>query len=144
MKELGLFFKNLRESNGLKTEEVALDLNITVEELKNFENGNVTFFNDIFKIKEIIESSSKYFSVAEDKMIDKFNTFLYDYTSRIPLNEVEKASEENNDKHQNRDTVSPYTSSIKPKKVNLMFKVLMIFSLLMLIYIVYFLIKKGV
>lgn len=144
MKEIGLYFKNLRESNGLKLDEAVNDLGIKVEELENFENGNVAYFDDIFKIKEIIEISSKYFSISEDKMIDKFNTFLYDYTSRIPLNEVEKVSEENNDKNQDREIISPYTMVIKSSKPNILLKVLILFSSFIIIYILYILIVKGV
>lgn len=134
MKEIGLHFKYLREKNGLSVEEVSNDLMIDREELENFENANVSFFDDIFKIKEIIELVSKYFSESEDEMIAKFNSFLYDYTSRIPLSEVEKVANENIEKKEETIVASPYTV-YKEKKKNGLLKIFLSFLAVILIYI---------
>ena len=142
MIEIGLVYKNTRDSNGLTIEEVANDNNISVEELKNFEAGDVGQFEDIFRIKELIEILSKYYSIKSEDYILKFNSFLYDFTSRIPLDEVEKHSTKVGTEESEEKMVSPYTHPIKKK--NKAFSYVVIALILLITYIVVSLVIKGV
>ena len=88
MKEIGDVFKEARGAIGISKEEVIKDLNITESQLDNLEDGNVNAFKDVFFLKDIIKKYSKYLNLDEDEIIDKFNDFIFGYTSRIPLDET--------------------------------------------------------
>ena len=47
MKDIGNIFKEKREEIGVKLEEAASDLDITVAQLENLEDGNINAFKDI-------------------------------------------------------------------------------------------------
>ena len=48
--------------------------------------------------------------------MDEFNEYLYQQTSKIPIEEIEKASQEKQkEKNQEKKIVSPYTIDDKPK-----------------------------
>ena len=55
MKDIGTKFQEKREEIGIKLEEAAKDLDITVAQLENLEDGNVNAFKDIFFLKELIK-----------------------------------------------------------------------------------------
>ena len=55
-----------------------------------------------------------------EKLVDEFNEFLFDFTSKIPVNEIEKAKQNNQKK---KDVVSPYT---KTNKKNNKYKIFII------------------
>lgn len=55
MKDIGNIFKEKREEIGVKLEEAASDLDITVAQLENLEDGNINAFKDIFFLKELIK-----------------------------------------------------------------------------------------
>ena len=58
MKEIGIIFKEKREEIGIKEEEAAKDLEITIPQLENLEDGNVNAFKDIFFLKELIKNQN--------------------------------------------------------------------------------------
>ena len=60
-------------------------MEITTAQLENLEDGNVNAFKDIFFLKELIKKYAKYLNVNEDEVISEFNDFVFDYTSRIPV-----------------------------------------------------------
>ena len=64
MKDIGSQFEEKRREIGIKLEEAASDLEITVAQLENLEDGNVNAFKDIFFLKELIK---KYGSVKKIK-----------------------------------------------------------------------------
>ena len=94
MKDIGEIFKEKREEIGIKVNEAASDLNITVAQLENLEDGNVNAFKDIFFLKDLIKKYAKYLNVDENKVLDEFNEFVFDFTSRIPINEIEQKVKE--------------------------------------------------
>ena len=118
MKEIGESFKEARETIGISKDEVVKDLNITESQLDNLEDGNVNAFKDVFFLKDTIKKYTKYLNLDEDEIMDKFNDFIYGYTSRIPVDDIlektrefeilEKKSEDNK-------IVSPYTVKRKKK-----------------------------
>ena len=114
MNEIGELLRQTREDSGVSLEEASGDLEIKTLILENIEDGNIGCFKDIFVLKEYIYNYSKYLGLDSDKIIDDFNEYLFEYTSKIPLEDIEKAMQE-----QQKETVSemkivsPYTTSTK-------------------------------
>ena len=112
MKDIGILFKEKREEIGIKIEEAANDMDVTVAQLDNLENGNVNAFKDIFFLKDLIKKYAKYLNVDENEVMDDFNDFVFDYTSKIPVAEIEekiKEIEKEQDKEEKTRISSPYT-----------------------------------
>lgn len=138
MKEIGESFREARETIGISREEVIKDLNITLSQLDNLEDGNANAFKDVFFLKDTIKKYCKYLNLDEDEIIDKFNDFIFGYTSRIPVNDIleqtreikilEKQNEENK-------VVSPYT--IKRKKPSsIKYVIIYLVSVIFLVFLV--------
>ena len=106
MKELGEEFRILRKSNGVSCEEASSDLGITPKELECLENGNFKVFKDVYELKRVILNYAKYLGVDENKIIDIFNDFLFEKTSKISKEDIKemKKKEETEEK-----VSSPYT-----------------------------------
>lgn len=110
MKEIGEKLKTAREEKGVSVEEAAEDLNLRVSQIENIEEGNLKVFKDVFYLKCFIRDYSKYLGLDEEKVMDEFNEFFFEETSKIPIDEIEKASrEKQKEKEQEKKVVSPYT-----------------------------------
>ena len=137
MKDIGNIFKEKREEIGVKLEEAASDLDITVAQLENLEDGNINAFKDIFFLKELIKKYATYLNVDGEKMIEEFNDFVFDFTSRIPVDEIEqkvKEIEKINEKETRKRISSPYTRK-KVRKAKM--KLVYFFSILTIILVTY-------
>lgn len=135
MKDIGNIFKEKREEIGVKLEEAASDLDITVAQLENLEDGNINAFKDIFFLKELIKKYATYLNVDGEKMIEEFNDFVFDFTSRIPVDEIEqkvKKIEKINEKETRKRISSPYTRK-KVRKAKM--KLVYFFSILTIILV---------
>ena len=108
MKDIGEQLKKARESMGVSIEEVAEDLKLQPNQIEEIENGNTESFQDVFSIKYFIRDYAKYLGLNSEELVDEFNEFLFDYTSRIPLEEIEKAKLNNINK---KEISSPYTNT---------------------------------
>ena len=118
MNEIGERLKSARELAGISLDEVSEDLNIKVPILDNMEQGNIGCFKDIFLLKEYIHNYSKYLGLSPDDMVNEFNEYLFEYTSKIPVTEIEKQIKE---KQKLEDTqeiriASPYTDDKRKYK----------------------------
>ena len=112
MKEIGLKLKEKREENGVSVEEVSEDLKVRPSQIISLEEGKKDDFKDILFLKYFIRDYAKYLGLDENELVDEFNEFLFDFTTKIPVDEIEKAKNEINDK---KDIVSPYTEIKKSK-----------------------------
>lgn len=142
MKEIGDSFKLARETIGISKEEVIKDLNITESQLDNLEDGNVNAFKDVFFLKETIKKYAIYLNLDEDEIIDKFNDFMFGYTSRIPIEDILEQTKEINLKelkNEENKIVSPYT--IKRKDNSTKYTILYIAAIVVLIMLVIIIIK---
>ncbi len=112
MIEVGENFKTAREISGMTLEEVSNDLDIPVIFLEQIEDGNIGSFKDIFELKKYIGDYAKYLGLNKDDVIDEFNGYLFERTSKIPMDEIEKAIKEKEieEKKDNR-VASPYTKA---------------------------------
>lgn len=111
MKEIGELLKETRTQNGVSIEEAAEDLNYKLSQLEAIENGDFKNFKDIFLLKCIITDYSKYLGLNSDEIIDEFNEYVFESTSKIPIDDIEKASKMKED----AKIMSPYTKQEKEK-----------------------------
>lgn len=88
MKELGESLSILRKNNGVSLDEASNDLGITEKELESLENGNLKVFKDVYELKNIIRNYAKYLGLDEEKIVDEFNDFLFEKTSKISKEDI--------------------------------------------------------
>lgn len=108
MYNIGQLFKETRESSGVNIEEVSEDLNIGTQFLLNIEEGKIGCFKDIFTLKEYISNYAKYLGLDSELIIDEFNEYMFEYTSKIPIKAIEKQAKKEA-KEENNKIMSPYT-----------------------------------
>ena len=135
MKEIGEKLKAAREEHGVSVDEAAEDLNLRASQIENIEKGNLKVFKDVFYLKSFIRSYAKYLGLDEDAIMDEFNEYFFEETSKIPIAEIEKASRaKEKEKASDKKVASPYTVDDKPKsKVPTIIVTLIILLLLFLI-----------
>lgn len=109
MEVIGEKLKASREEKGLSLEEVSEDLKVEVKDLKNIESGNKKSFDDVFKVKQYIYDYAKYLGLDPDKIVEEFNEFMFEYTSKIPSDVIERISKQKEEEEKNKGALSPYT-----------------------------------
>ena len=112
MKEIGERLKEARESMGISIEEAAEDLKLRPSQLTNIEEGNRDAFKDIFYLKYFIRDYAKYLGLDYEEMVEDFNEFVFDYTSKISIDDIKKASNKNKEPNVKK-VASPYTTQKK-------------------------------
>jgi len=116
LNEIGNLLRTTREDSGVSLEEAGGDLEIKTLVLENIEDGNIGCFKDIFVLKDYIYSYAKYLGLNPEKIIDDFNEYLFEYTSKIPLEDIEKAmKEKKKEEVVENKIISPYTNPTKKK-----------------------------
>lgn len=113
MNEIGCLLKSARETSGVSLEEASADLKIRSAVLNNIEEGNMGCFKDIFELKDYIREYSKYLGINPDKMVDDFNEYMFEATSKIPVKEIENQIKEKNKMEATGEIriMSPYTDN---------------------------------
>ena len=114
MKELGEYLKGVREENGVGIDEAADDLKVSEQVITSIESGNTRAFKDILELKEIVKLYSKYLGLDSEKIIDEFNDFMFEHTSKISLNDILDAEKQIIEKDK-KIVHSPYTKPYKPQ-----------------------------
>ena len=141
MKELGEELSILRKSNGVSREEASNDLGITLTELECLENGNFKVFKDVYELKRIVLAYAKYLGLPEEKILDEFNDYLFEKTSKISKIDVEELKK----KEEEEKVSSPYTKIGKTRydvaPIVLLIVLLMFISLI--VYLVLSFLKKD-
>lgn len=135
MKEIGEKLKEARESIGVSVEEAADDLKLRPSQIENIEQGNMEAFKDIFYLKYFIRDYSKYLGLKYEDMVDEFNEYLFDYTSKISIEDIKKAKKKmkNSNDEKSKKITSPYTLEYR-KKITI--PPLVIYSIIILLVIV--------
>lgn len=135
MKEIGEELRKAREEHGVSVEEVAEDLNLRVSQIENIESGNLKVFKDVFYLKCFIRDYAKYLGLDEERIMDEFNEFFFEETSKIPIAEIEKASKEKQkEKKLEKKVVSPYT--MEEKKGSKIIPVIVTLIILLLLFLI--------
>lgn len=132
MKNIGLKLKDKREENGLSIEEVAEDLKMRPSQITSIEEGKTEDFKDVFYLKYFIRDYAKYLGLDSEKLLDEFNEYLFDITSKIPIDLIEQAKKE---KKESNEAVSPYTK--ETKKIKIPKLIIGLFILIVLIVVGY-------
>ncbi len=110
LKDIGAKLKEARESIGVSVEEAAEDLKLKVSQIENLEKGNMEAFQDVFYLKYFIKDYAKYLGLKHEDLVDEFNEYLFDYTSKISIEDVKKKQDTITDK---TAIHSPYTKKLK-------------------------------
>ena len=93
-------------------------------------------------MKEYIYNYAKYLGLEPEKIIDEFNEYLFEYTSKIPLEDIEKAmKEQQKEETEEVKIVSPYTTPVKTNS-NVWVKVLFIILAILVFLVVFWAIKQ--
>lgn len=142
MKEIGEKFREARENMGISINEVSEDLNVTVDQIENIESGNMEAFKDVFYLKYFIRDYAKYLGLNKEDLVDEFNEYLFDYTSKLSLEEIKKAQREEKKDKIEKKIKSPYT--IERKREFYIPPVIIYCLIGILIVILLFLIIKNV
>lgn len=138
MKDIGLKLKEKREANGVSIEEAAEDLKMRPSQIESLENGRREDFKDVMSLKYFIRDYAKYLGLDGEKMIDEFNEFLFDFTSKIPVDDIEKAKTVSSNK---KEVTSPYTH-MSQKKNNTRIFLLSIIMVLVLALVGYLVVSE--
>lgn len=138
MKEIGEKLKDARESMGITLNEVSEDLKVEIIQIQNLEEGNMENFKDVYYLKYLIRDYSKYLGLDKEKLINEFNEYLFDYTSKISLDDIKKAKEEIKTGDEPK-IKSPYT--IEPKQTKsfmpILFYILAVLVVGLVVYFIY-------
>ena len=142
MNEIGEALKYARESSGVSLNEASKDLDIKPEILENIEDGRTGAFKDIHELKDYIASYAKYLGLDEKQLIDEFNEYMFEYTSKIPIKEIEKTIElKIKEEKKDEKVVSPYTKE-KKKYNNWVYVVVYVVIFLMIIVAIFWSVKQ--
>lgn len=148
MKEIGEKLKETREAMNITIEEAASDLKLQPVQIENIEEGNREAFNDIYFLKMFIKNYSKYLGLNEEEMIEDFNDYLFDFTSKISLDDIKAAEKEQRKKEKKLKSVkisSPYTIEKRQQYTVPRLLVIggIIVALIIIIYVVVLIVTKD-
>ncbi len=115
MKELGGYLKRTRISNGVSLTEACEDLDFSTTQLENIESGNVRAFKDVYELRDAVKSYAKYLGLDVNKIVDEFNVFLFQHTSKISLEDIREAQKKKEELLEEKRVKSPYTIEHKEK-----------------------------
>ncbi len=130
MNEIGLKLKAKREENGVSIEETAVDLKVKPKDIMSLEMGKKDDFKDVMVLKNLIRDYAKYLGLDSDKILDEFNEFLFDFTSKIPVKAIEQAKKK---KDSLKRVESPYTEVSKFSLVKMLVIVALIIVVIVLV-----------
>ena len=143
MDQIGLLFKETREESGVSITEASNDLKIKAVILENIEEGNIGSFKDIFELKEYILSYAKYLGIDTKMIEEKFNAYMFEWTSKIPVKEIEKqVIDKKIEETKEIKIVSPYTREKSNKTSNRLLIVIYIWVFILLSFIIIWSVKK--
>lgn len=135
MESIGSLLKETRETSGVSIKEASEDLDIKENFLLNIEEGKIGCFKDIFELKEYITSYSKYLGLDSEKLIDDFNEYMFEYTSKIPVKEIERIAKKEAREEASK-IASPYTKFRKYSR-NYYIAIYLVIFLLVILAIVW-------
>jgi cytoskeletal protein RodZ len=139
LNNLGGLLKEKRETKGVSISEASNDLKIKEVVLENIEEGNIGAFKDIYVLKEQIRNYAKYLGLNHESIVDEFNEYLFEYTSKIPIKEIEKEISKQNNKIEKDElkVSSPYTKPMKKYPKSYYFLIYAIIILLVFIVFIW-------
>ena len=140
MKDIGLKLKEKREENGVSVEEAAEDLKMRPSQIISLEEGRKEDFSDVNTLKFFIRDYAKYLGLDGEKLVDEFNEFLFDFTSKIPSEVIEEAKQ--NREKEKKEFSSPYTKKEGHNKTYII--CIGVCVLVLLVFIITYFVVSGV
>ena len=140
MKDIGLKLKEKREENGVSVEEAAEDLKMRPSQIISLEEGRKEDFSDVNTLKFFIRDYAKYLGLDGEKLVDEFNEFLFDFTSKIPSEVIEEAKQKR--EKEKKEFSSPYTKKEGHNKTYII--CIGVCVLVLLVFIITFFVVSGV
>ncbi len=143
MDQIGLLLKETREESGVSLIEASNDLKIKQVILENIEEGNSGAFKDIFELKEYVLSYAKYLGLDLKIIEEKFNSYVFEFTSKIPVKEIEKqVIDKKIEETREIKIVSPYTREKNNKNLNRLLIIIYIWVFILLGFIIFWSVKQ--
>jgi cytoskeleton protein RodZ len=135
LEDIGNDFRTTRISSGINLEEVSSDTEIPVAALEQIEDGNIGSFKDIFELKEYLQTYAKYLGLDANAVIDEFNEYMFEYTSKIPLEDLEKAiaQKEKEEKEEETQEIKAVTPYLKPQGDNKITKIIIVVIIILIL-----------
>lgn len=140
MKDIGLKLKEKREENGVSVDEAAEDLKMRPSQIISLEEGRKEDFSDVNTLKFFIRDYAKYLGLDGEKLVDEFNEFLFDFTSKIPSEVIEEAKQKR--EKEKKEFSSPYTKKEGHNKTYII--CIGVCVLLLLVFIITYFVVSGV
>ena len=140
MKDIGLKLKEKREENGVSVEEAAEDLKMRPSQIISLEEGRKEEFSDVNTLKFFIRDYAKYLGLDGEKLVDEFNEFLFDFTSKIPSEVIEEAKQKR--EKEKKEFSSPYTKKEGHNKTYII--CIGVCVLVLLVFIITYFVVSGV
>ena len=140
MKDIGLKLKEKREENGVSVEEAAEDLKMRPSQIISLEEGRKEDFSDVNTLKFFIRDYAKYLGLDGEKLVDEFNEFLFDFTSKIPSEVIEEAKQKR--EKEKKEFSSPYTKNEGHNKTYII--CIGVCVLVLLVFIITYFVVSGV
>ena len=140
MKDIGLKLKEKREENGVSVEEAAEDLKMRPSQIISLEEGRKEDFSDVNTLKFFIRDYAKYLGLDGEKLVDEFNEFLFDFTSKIPSEVIEEAKQKR--EKEKKKFSSPYTKKEGHNKTYII--CIGVCVLVLLVFIITYFVVSGV
>ena len=140
MKDIGLKLKEKREENGVSVDEAAEDLKMRPSQIISLEEGRKEDFSDVNTLKFFIRDYAKYLGLDGEKLVDEFNEFLFDFTSKIPSEVIEEAKQKR--EKEKKEFSSPYTKKDGHNKTYII--CIGVCVLVLLIFIITYFVVSGV
>lgn len=140
MKDIGLKLKEKREENGVSVEEAAEDLKMRPSQIISLEDGKKEDFSDVNTLKFFIRDYAKYLGLDGEKLVDEFNEFLFDFTSKIPSEVIEEAKQKR--EKEKKEFSSPYTKKEGHNKTYII--CIGVCVLVLLVFIITYFVVSGV
>lgn len=141
MKDIGIKLKDTRESMGISIEEAAEDLKVKKIQIENIEQGNMDAFKDIFYLKYFIRDYAKYLGLNYEDMVDEFNEYLFDYTSKISIEDIKQAQGKDKPaKKEEKRVMSPYTiekgKKFLPSNFAIIIGILLVIAIIIVVLVI--------
>ena len=140
MKDIGLKLKEKREENGVSVEEAAEDLKMRPSQIISLEEGRKEDVSDVNTLKFFIRDYAKYLGLDGEKLVDEFNEFLFDFTSKIPSEVIEEAKQKR--EKEKKEFSSPYTKKEGHNKTYII--CIGVCVLVLLVFIITYFVVSGV
>ena len=101
-------------------------------------------FKDVFYLKYFIRDYSKYLGLDYEDMVDEFNEYLFDYTSKISIEDIKQAKNKGKGlKKEEKRIMSPYTLENKRKLIPTAFLFVGIGILVLVLIMIFIILWYG-